>query len=103
MVAGGVVTELVAVAAEEEEVEEENKEVAALNAKIKELENSNKAILENQEKQTDALSNLTDMLGTMKNIVVGDPVKKNVVRREAPKDYKDMTNFEKLKYNRDNK
>lgn len=103
MVAGGVVTELVAVAAEEEEVEEENKEVAALNAKIKELENSNKAILENQEKQTDALSNLTDMLGTMKNIVVGDPVKKNVVRRESPKDYKDMTNFEKLKYNRDNK
>jgi hypothetical protein len=102
MVAGGVVTELVAVAAEEE-VEEENKEVAALNAKIKELENSNKAILENQEKQTDALSNLTDMLGTMKNIVVGDPVKKNVVRRESPKDYKDMTNFEKLKYNRDNK
>ena len=101
MVAGGVVTELVAVA--DPEPEEENKEVAALNAKIKELENSNKAILENQEKQTDALSNLTDMLGTMKNLVVGDPVKKNVARRESPKDYKDMTNFEKLKYNRDNK
>jgi ATP-dependent protease ClpP protease subunit len=102
MVAGGVVTELVAVA-EDDAPDEENKEVAALNAKIKELENSNKAILENQEKQTDALSNLTDMLGTMKNLVVGDPVKKNVVRRDAPKDYNNMTNFEKLKYNRDNK
>jgi hypothetical protein len=43
------------------------------------------------------------MLGTMKNLVVGDPVKKNVVRRESPKDYNNMTNFEKLKYNRDNK
>ena len=102
MVADGMVTEVVAVS-EEEVVEEENKEVAALNAKIEALENSNKELLENQSKMLDVQDKTNELLDSMKNLVVGDTVKKNVVRRETPKDPKDMTNFEKLKWNRANR
>jgi len=103
MVSDGMVTEVVAVS-EEEVVEEENKEVDSLNAKIEALENSNASILEEQNKTVEALNTITELLGTMKNFVPGDAAPKGVVaRRETPKDYKDMNNFEKLKYNRENR
>lgn len=102
VVADGMVSEVKAVA-EEEVVEEENKEVAALNAKIEALENSNKELLENQTKMLDVQDKTNELLDSMKNLVVGDTVKKNVVKRETPKNYNEMTNFEKLKYNRENR
>jgi ATP-dependent protease ClpP protease subunit len=102
VVADGMVSEVIAVA-EEEVVDEENKEVAALNAKIEALENSNKELLENQTKMLDVQDKTNELLDSMKNLVVGDTVKKKVVKRETPKNYNEMTNFEKLKYNRENR
>jgi hypothetical protein len=84
MVADGMVTEVMAAASEPDEEPENNAEVTALNTKVEALK-------------------VTELLGSMKNLVVGDTVKKNVVRRDPPKNYADMTNFEKLKHNRENK
>tara|TARA_R110000822_G_scaffold99221_7_gene224015 strand:+ start:801 stop:2006 length:1206 start_codon:yes stop_codon:yes gene_type:complete len=105
VVADGMVSEVKAVAEEEEEpAEEENKEVAALNAKIEALENTNSTIIENQEKTTDALNKVTELLGSMHNLVPNDKESGvRIPRRETPKAYKDMTNYEKLQYNRANK
>jgi len=54
--------------------------------------------LANQTKQADAMNKVVDLLSGMKNIVVGDGSKEK--RKPAvAKDFKDMSNFEKLKYN----
>ena len=99
VVVDGVVSEVKAASAEEELDEEmENKEVSALNAKVEALEASNKELLENQVKTLEVLDRTNELLGAMKNVAPG--VGFNGVKTpKVVKDYKDMTNFEKLKYN----
>jgi len=97
VVADGAVSEINA-ADSGEEPADNSEEVAALNAKITALENANAEILANQTKQADAMNKVVDLLSGMKNIVVGDGSKEK--RKPAvAKDFKDMSNFEKLKYN----
>ncbi len=81
-----------------EDPADNSEEVAALNAKITALENANDEILANPTKQADAMNKVVDLLSGMKNIVVGVGSKEK--RKPAvAKDFKDMSNFEKLKYN----
>ena len=97
VVGDGVVSEVKAASAEPDE-EPENKEVAALNAKVEALETANAEILANQAKTLEVLDKTNELLGAMKNVAPG--VGFNGVKApKVVKDYKDMSNFEKLKYN----
>ena len=93
----GVVSEVKAAASEEPETED-NKEVEALNVKVAALEAANVELLANQAKTLEVLDKTNELLSGMNNLVVGDNPKR-IPRAEAPKDYKDMSNFQKLKYN----
>ena len=97
VVAGGVVSEVKAAASEEPETED-NKEVEALNVKVAALEAANVELLANQAKTLEVLDKTNELLSGMNNLVAGDNPKR-IPRAQAPKDYKDMNNFQKLKYN----
>ena len=102
VVAEGLVSEVMAASSEddEEEVDEENKEVSELKDKVASLEASNATIIENQEKTTEALNKVTKLLGSMSNLVVGDNDKGKAPKREVPTVYAEMTNKQKMDFNR---
>ena len=97
VVAGGVVSEVKAAASEEPEAEG-NAEVEALNVKVAALEAANVELLANQAKTLEVLDKTNELLSGMNNLIVGDKPTR-IPRAEAPKNYNDMSNYQKLKHN----
>jgi len=100
VVAGGVVSEVKAAASEDTE---DNAGVEALNVKVAALEAANVELLDNQAKTLEVLDKTNELLSGMNNLVIGDDKTKNKKTGvAAPKAYADMTNREKMEYNREN-
>ena len=100
VVAGGVVSEVKAAASEDTE---DNAGVEALNVKVAALEAANVELLANQAKTLEVLDKTNELLSGMNNLVIGDDKTKNKKTGvAAPKAYADMTNREKMEYNREN-
>ncbi len=85
---------------EEEAEDVENKELEAVNARLDEMEAVNTKTAETLETIAKTMENFAGVLTDLKNIVPGDSEPKPKVK--VPTDYKDMTNKQKMDFNRTN-
>jgi len=97
-VTDGSVTSISAADTENKDMDEINAKVEALETSNTELKESNEALKEGQESIAEALNALSAGLKDLKNFVPGDDGK----GKKVDKKYEDMTNIEKLHYNRMN-